>query len=631
MPPLPGRSHGGLLLDVPPLPGVDTWLCPACLAKSVAGYDRCAACSAPLVLGGRFVVLEPLASHGSAHTLGGIDRESGAPVILKTLSISGLADWKQLELFQRGIKVLRGLSHPGLPRHLGDGDFARGGETIHFWAQERVPGRTLAEALEHGQRWSEARGRALADALLEILEYLQGFSPPILHRDVKPSNVIERPDGGFTLIDFDLVKDTLDPEGGETTALGTAGYAPLEQLMGRPVPASDVYGLGATLVALLSRKSPADLLDEDASRLDFRPHVRVSDAFAGFLEQLVEPRVSRRPVDATAARALLRATVAGEATASAAAMRALARVSEAEASARALVRPRGAADGNALDELAGARSVLLRLLLRRAAFAGAGLVLADGKPAPISAVIPGCNNVVIVQTKLAEQHPAPWWMLPVRAAMLGGVAVLLTAKGLALAGILLATWVVSGLVVRYRVELPPGRALFKGGLSNTGEPGTYWLRRRWFESAYSIPTAPLHLDWRPVPTRLEQGERQVWLELELELWVQPCTNDLGQFRALLAYQSWQEHPQVASKRLRLQVIEAVAQHLGRSGLLARVNGRPVRLEDDEDVQLAIGLGFQELGLELVQMGPCRIALCHRTKDLETDDRLWIDTRPPPSA
>ena len=73
----------------------------------------------------------------------------------------------------------------------------------------------------------------LADAVLEILEYLQSFSPPILHRDIKPSNVMERPDGSFALIDFDLVKDTLDPEGGETTALGTAGYAPLRFVLSR--------------------------------------------------------------------------------------------------------------------------------------------------------------------------------------------------------------------------------------------------------------------------------------------------------------------------------------------------------------------------------------------------------------
>lgn len=603
-----GRALGGLSRCV------ETWLCPACLAPAAAGYETCVACSAPLVLDGRFVVLEPLASHGAARTLGATDRERGAPVILKTLTLSGLADWKQLELFQRGIAVLRGLSHPGIPQHLGDGQLARGGETIYWWAQARVPGRTLAEGLAQGQRWTEARAWALLDALLEILEYLQGFSPPILHRDLKPSNVMERPDGSFALIDFDLVKDTLDPEGGETTALGTAGYAPLEQLMGRSVPASDLYGLGATLVALLSRKSPADLLDEDASRIELRPHVRVSEALAGFLEQLLAPRVSRRPADAKAARALLRAAIAPPSDAAT------------PPTASSTARDHGAPEP---ARLAAARRELLRVLRRRAASESAALAPIADPPAPITPWSPSGRAVVIVQTKLSEKHPPPWWILPTRALLLASAVALVPAKGTVLGVMLLTVWVLSGLLVRYRVELPQGRALFKGGLGNTGEPGTYWLRRRWMEHAHSIPLAPLHLDWRPAPTRVEQGPRQVWLELEAELWIEPCRDDVGQFRALLAYDSWSEHPVLAASGLRSEVLDAVVEHVAKAGLVPRAELAPLQLGDDADVQLAIAMGLQELGLELCRMGSLRIALVPRTDDLATNDRLWIDARPSP--
>jgi hypothetical protein len=591
---------------------VEIWLCPACLAPGVAGFESCIACSAPLRIGERFVVLEPLASHGSARTLGGVEQQSGAPVILKTLSVSGMTDWKQLELFQRGIAVLRGLSHPGIPRHLGDGQLSRGGETIYWWAQERVPGRTLAEGLSQGQRWTEARARALTDAVLEILEHLQGYSPPILHRDLKPSNVMERPDGSFAVIDFDLVKDTIDPEGTDTTALGTVGYAPLEQLMGRAVPASDLYGLGATLVALLSRKSPADLLDADASRLDFRPHVRVSEAFAGFLDRLVEPRASRRPADARAARVLLRG---------------LAGAGEGAALARSEAPPEMTAEAR---QLARARTQLLRVLQRRASPRSTALA-PTGPTLPIIATATREYGVVIVQTPLAQDHPAPRWILPVRLAILAGSAVALPAKGMVLGVLLLAIWVVSGFVVRYRVELPPGRALFKGGLGNTGVPGTYHLRRRWLESAYSIPTATLHLDWRPVPTRLEQGEHHAWLELALDLWVEPCRDDMGQFRALLNYHLWQAHPRTATKKLRDDVIAALVEHVAEAGLLARASAAPVRLEHDDDVQLALATGLREVGLELLHATPRRLALVPRTDDLETDDRLWIDARPRPES
>ena len=286
-----------------------------------------------------------------------------------------------------------------------------------------------------------------------------------------------------------------------------------------------------------------------------------------------------------------------------------------------------------LDEgkrLAAARGELLSVLLRRATRESAGLVLADGKPAPIVAVGPSSAGVVVVQTKLAESHPAPWWILPARLAILAGAVPWIDTTGVVLGVLLLAVWMVSGLVVRYRVVLPAGRALFKGGLGNTGVPGTYWLRRRWSESAYSIPTAPLCFDWRPAPTRLEQGERQAWLELEAQLWVEPCADDLGQFSALVNYELWHQHAKAASKGLRSEVLEAVVEHLGANGLLLRVAGSAVRLDHDEDVQLALALGLRELGLELRHMGPCRISLASRTASLETHDRLWIDARPPPA-
>jgi hypothetical protein len=194
--------------------------------------------------------------------------------------------------------------------------------------------------------------------------------------------------------------------------------------------------------------------------------------------------------------------------------------------------------------------------------------------------------------------------------------------------LLLAIWMVSGLVLRHRVTLAPGRALFKGGLENTGVPGTYWLRHRRGEAPFTISLEPLHLDWRPAPTRLEQGGEQVWLELAVELWVEPCADDVGQFRALTNYQLWQEYPQTAAKKLRTDVLGAVVEHIRDAGLLARVRGSKVPITGD-DVLLALALGLQLLGLELRHAGPRRIALVARTEDLETEDRLWIDRRPPP--
>ncbi len=572
-----------------------SWRCPACLAEAERETSQCEHCRCGLVLGDDYVVIDSLASKGPCRTLAGIRRDDGTPVVIKTLSISGMADWKQLELFQRGIAVLRGVEHPGIPTHLADGELARGGETLYFWVQRRVEGINLAAGLEQGVRWTEARASALADAVLEILEYLQGFSPPILHRDIKPSNIIETSDGRWVLIDFDLVKDTLDPEGGATVALGTAGYAPLEQLMGRAVPASDLYGVGATLVAVLSRKSPADLLDPDG-RVDFAEHVRVSSELQGFIGALLEPRVDRRPSDARSARERLRQAMAED----------------------------EAGDGEAV-RLELEPATVATPLQSVATSSSASLEPTTGTS--LTALEPAGNAMVRIDTKLMEEHPPPWWLMPLRLGLIGTAGVLLPAQGAVLGGLLVTLWLVSGFVVRFPVRLPPGRALFQGGVANTGEPGRYWLRRRWSEVPHSIPLDPLRLDWNPAPTRLEGGSEDVWLELSLVAWVRPRSDEVGQFFALLSYRAWTEHASLCAGKLRGEVLDAVVEFIGDQGLVDRMTGGTMLLGDE--LLPAIDEGLAPLGLERVALGEFSACLRSQTEDLSSEDRVRIHRTPPP--
>ena len=480
--------------------------------------------------------------------------------------------------------MLRGLEHPGIPRHLHDGQLERGGETVYFWVQERIPGRNLQQALEQGQRWTEAQAETLARALLGILVYLQRFSPPIIHRDIKPSNIIEREDGsGFVLIDFDLVKDTLDPEGGSTTALGTAGYAPLEQLMGQAIPASDLFGLGATLVAVLSRKSPSDLVDPSEGRVDFRGHVRVSEPFAAFIENLVAVRAAERPVDAEAALRKL--------------------------------------DGDALVPIAKAP----------AAEPDTALAVKDIEERPLpdttgtitlTPVKSEHEPTVTLNVTLKEDHPAPKWVFPIRAAMVLGVLFALP-LGDSIAWILAAvTWIVSSFIVRYPVELAPGRALYKGGISNTDEPGRYWLRTRMFDTARSISTAPLRVQWRPAPTRLDApGDRVRWLELSLDLRVQPRADDVGQFSALMKFGSWSSWPHQIAKQLREEVISSLAEELGVAALFEA--SRTGRVDVREHVTPALNSGLSDLGLSLVAVDEVSATLGPQTEELQVEDQVTV--------
>lgn len=587
----------------------DVWRCPACLASNSPEQESCLSCRCALVLAERYVIVEPLAAQGPTRTLAGVDRHEGIPVVIKTLSVSDLGDWKQLELFQRGIAVLRGLQHPGIPEHRADGELTRGGETLYFWVQERIEGRTLADGLAAGQRWTERRARALADAILDVLEYLQGFSPPILHRDIKPSNIVERTGGGWVLIDFDMVKDTLDPEGGATVALGTAGYAPLEQLMGRAGPASDLYGLGATLVALLSRKSPADLLDPEHGGVEFRGHIRVSDDFGEFIAALLEPRVDRRPADARRARTRLLAL--GDRTSPV------------------------SADASGPGRLAAQRRRLLATLVaRRHALADATPRAAATSLArsgtTLAGVEPSGAPVVRVEPTLAELHRPPWWERPTRLAILvaAGLGLPASGGGAVLVIVLGVLWIVSGFVVRYPVTLRPGRALFEGGLSNTSEPGRYWLRRRWSGNAHSIPLHVLRIHWRPAPTRLRGGAEEPWLEIDLEIWVRPRSDEVGQFTALMKYWVWHQHPATIAKQLREEVLGALVERLDPAQVPSRTEGRRLDVEAT-DLRVALDEGLGRLGLERVAVGRARVQVLPRTEDLSNADQVVVDAKPSP--
>ena len=90
-----------------------------------------------------------------------------------------------------------------------------------------------------------------------MLTYLHSFSPPVIYRDMKPGNVILRPDGRITLIDFGIAR-IFSPQG-KATLIGTPGFAPPEQYSGQVDERSDIYGLGATLHYILTGRESGEI------------------------------------------------------------------------------------------------------------------------------------------------------------------------------------------------------------------------------------------------------------------------------------------------------------------------------------------------------------------------------------
>jgi len=176
-------------------------------------------------------------------------------VAIKALSFREMADWKASELFMREIALLKSMQIQGTPRYIDAIDATDSPDPYYFLVQDFIPGEPLQAKLDRGKTFSAQEVIAIALAIIPILEKLRTYSPPIVHRDIKPSNIMMTPNGDIYLIDFGAAMFSERRTGGSTFA-GTAGYMAPEQCMGTSTPDSDVYGLGATLIHLLTGIAP---------------------------------------------------------------------------------------------------------------------------------------------------------------------------------------------------------------------------------------------------------------------------------------------------------------------------------------------------------------------------------------
>lgn len=226
-------------------------------------------------------------------------------VAIKSVSLRGLQNWKTLELFEREARVLESLDHPAIPDYLDYFQEDSKTDRRFYLVQELVGGESLADLIKKGWRCDEKLVKDILKQILEILQYLHSFTPPVIHRDIKPQNIIRCPDGQVYLVDFGAVQDVYRntiTRGG--TFVGTLGYMAPEQFRGEALPASDLYALGGTAIFLLTRRSPDDL-PQKRLKIDFRDRVNISPSFADCLEKMLEPAIEDRCQSATKAIALL--------------------------------------------------------------------------------------------------------------------------------------------------------------------------------------------------------------------------------------------------------------------------------------------------------------------------------------
>ena len=243
------------------------------------------------LIGGRYEVQEVLGHGGNGVTYRCHDADTNSAVAVKALSLRSLRAWKQLELFQREAATLEALAHPGIPRYIDAFEEDSERDRAFYLVQELAEGKDLETMVEGGWRGDEAEVRRIGAELLKVLQYLGSRRPPVTHRDVKPSNVVV--EGGVAggrvfLVDFGGVQAAA--AAGElpgSTIVGTYGFMAPEQFRGAAAPASDLYGLGGTLLYLLTGRPPSSF-PLDRMRLDLSS-VAMSPQLKAVLEGLLEP------------------------------------------------------------------------------------------------------------------------------------------------------------------------------------------------------------------------------------------------------------------------------------------------------------------------------------------------------
>eukprot|EP01018_Ginkgo_biloba_P007894 Gb_26548 [translate_table: standard] len=226
------------------------------------------------IVAGKYEITGILGQGGASITYEA-EVEDNEKVALKAMSLRNMRGWKDLDLFERECRVLQSLQHPSIPQY------------IDYF--EVASGRSLADLVESGWRVSEDEVKEISVKVLEILQYLGNLRPPVIHRDIKPENIIwDATTRTVSLVDFGAVQDAVSVTMIGSTVVGTYGYMAPEQFQNRATLQTDLYGLGGTILYILSGRSPSSF-PQKRLKVDFRGLVPISSYLADIVERLLEP------------------------------------------------------------------------------------------------------------------------------------------------------------------------------------------------------------------------------------------------------------------------------------------------------------------------------------------------------
>ena len=249
----------------------------------------------------RYLVVGPAGRGGMSAVYQAVDTQYGnRHVAIKEMSQGHLNANELVEAtarFQQEARLLGSLYHPNLPR-IYDA-FSEYGRS--YLVMDYIDGKTLLQLLKDAGRRSLPVAQVLdyATQLCDVLAYLHAQNPPVIFRDLKPTNVMVTENGHVVLIDFGIARFFKEGQAQDTIYLGSPGYAPPEQHgVSQTNPRSDLYALGATLHCCLTGRDPYHADD----RFVFPPVRQLNPLVPIELDQLIQRLVSlderQRPTSA---------------------------------------------------------------------------------------------------------------------------------------------------------------------------------------------------------------------------------------------------------------------------------------------------------------------------------------------
>ncbi len=240
---------------------------------------------------GKYKVLSEIGHGGMSVVYMAINEKANKTWAIKEVRKDGKMDFNTVRQgLMAEIETLKKLKHPNLPSIV---DVIEDQDSFII-VMDYIEGRSLDKIIEENGAQPEAIVVEWAKQLCDVFGYLHSRTPAIIYRDMKPANIMLKPDGNITVIDFGTAKN-YEIDLGETTGIGTIGYAAPEQYigsgLGRTDARTDIYCLGITLYHLLTNIDPCQNLISDKSIRAINP------ALSHGLDAIVQKCTQYQPAD----------------------------------------------------------------------------------------------------------------------------------------------------------------------------------------------------------------------------------------------------------------------------------------------------------------------------------------------